>query len=181
MTKIPGSAADETETPMFSAQDHAAFLDARMAALHAGLTLTPDQQKLWPPVEQALRDFHNLVWTQHKKMREEKDKRDPIARLQLRSANMIARGEALKKVAGAAGPLYATFTEAQKHRLPILLRATMHPFGHRRFMMGRGMMGPGMMYRWRHGMMGHGRDPRMMEHGMMRHENMGGNEGQNKD
>jgi zinc resistance-associated protein len=29
------------------AEDRAAFLDARLAALHAGLKLTPDQEKSW--------------------------------------------------------------------------------------------------------------------------------------
>ena len=33
------------------AADIAAFGDARIAALHAGLKLTADQEKLWPPVE----------------------------------------------------------------------------------------------------------------------------------
>ena len=32
-------------------EDRAAFADARIAAVHAGLKLTPDQEKLWPPVE----------------------------------------------------------------------------------------------------------------------------------
>ena len=39
------------------AADIAAFGDARIAALHAGLKLTADQEKLWPPVEAALRDL----------------------------------------------------------------------------------------------------------------------------
>ena len=44
----------------FSAEDRAAFADARIAAVHAGLKLTPDQEKLWPPVEAALKDFSKL-------------------------------------------------------------------------------------------------------------------------
>ena len=32
-------------------EDRAAFADARIAAVHAGLKLTADQEKLWPPVE----------------------------------------------------------------------------------------------------------------------------------
>ena len=43
-----------------SPQDRTAFADARIAAVHAGLTLTPDQEKLWPPVEKAIRDFAKL-------------------------------------------------------------------------------------------------------------------------
>ena len=73
----------------------------------------------------------------------------------MRSDNMIARGEALKKVAAAAGPLYAALTDAQKHRLPILLHAMHHPH---RFAMMEG---------WRHHMgmengMGMGMDHPMM-------------------
>jgi len=37
-----------------------AFTDARIAALRAGLQLTPDQEKNWPPFEQALRDLVKL-------------------------------------------------------------------------------------------------------------------------
>ncbi len=40
-----------------SAEDIAAFGDARIAALHAGLKLTAEQEKNWPAVEGALRDL----------------------------------------------------------------------------------------------------------------------------
>src|SRR5271156_5432069 len=43
-----------------SPEDRAAFADARIAAVKAGLKLTPDQEKLWPPVEAAVRDFAKL-------------------------------------------------------------------------------------------------------------------------
>jgi len=33
-----------------SAADIAAFGDARIASIHAGLKLTPEQEKNWPPV-----------------------------------------------------------------------------------------------------------------------------------
>lgn len=41
-------------------EDRAAFFDARIAAVKAGLKLTPDQDKLWPPLETAVRDFAKL-------------------------------------------------------------------------------------------------------------------------
>ena len=31
--------------------------DAKIAAVHAGLKLTADQEKLWPPVEGAVREL----------------------------------------------------------------------------------------------------------------------------
>ena len=43
-----------------SPEDRAAFADARIAAVHAGLKLTADQEKLWPPVESAVRDLVKL-------------------------------------------------------------------------------------------------------------------------
>src|ERR1700758_1445098 len=41
-------------------EDRAAFADARIAAVHAGLKLTADQEKLWPPVETAVKEFAKL-------------------------------------------------------------------------------------------------------------------------
>jgi zinc resistance-associated protein len=122
---------------MPSPADRAAFLDARVAAMHAGLALTPDQDKLWPPVEQAYRDFAKLVASERQAFHEQGKTLDPVARLQMRSDNMIARGQALKKLAAAAGPLYAALTEEQKHRLPILLHAIRphHHRHHHRWMM----------------------------------------------
>lgn len=135
---------------MPSPADRAAFLDARLAALHAGLELTADQDKLWPPVEQAYRDFAKLVASERQAFHEQGKSLDPVAKLQMRSDNMIARGQALKKLATASGPLYAALSDEQKHRLPILLRA-MHPHRHRFAMMERWRMEHGM----EHGM-GHG-------------------------
>ena len=37
-----------------SAEDRLAFADAKIAAVHAGLKLTADQEKLWPPIEAAV-------------------------------------------------------------------------------------------------------------------------------
>ena len=45
--------------------DISAFTDARIAALKAGLELTPDQAKNWPPFEQALRDMAQLRIAAH--------------------------------------------------------------------------------------------------------------------
>src|ERR1700719_2425520 len=41
-------------------EDMRAFADARLAALHAGLGLTPDQEKSWPAFEQASREMAKL-------------------------------------------------------------------------------------------------------------------------
>ena len=111
-----------------SPEDRAAFTDARIAAVHAGLKLTPDQDKLWPPLEAAVRDFAKLRMDRaNARMKAKEDDakdtqqaEDPVARLRSRADNMAATAAALKKIADAADPLYKTLDEGQKRRLKIL-------------------------------------------------------------
>jgi hypothetical protein len=120
-TTMPRHDRDHEHWREFSAADRAAFFDARVAALHAGLTLTPDQDKLWPSVETALRDAAKTMADRRKLWKDQPRPADPVQFLQRASEGSLARGEALKKLADAAGPLYATLNDEQKHRLPILL------------------------------------------------------------
>ncbi len=55
--QAPAPEAAKHEQHRFSPADMKAFTDARIAALKAGLELTPDQEKNWAPVEQAIRDM----------------------------------------------------------------------------------------------------------------------------
>ena len=110
-----------------SPEDRAALVDARIAAVHAGLILTPDQDKLWPPVESAVRDFVKLRvdrMTARMKAREQAQDQqapeDPVARLRQRAESMAASAAALKKIADAADPLYKTLDDNQKRRLVLL-------------------------------------------------------------
>jgi hypothetical protein len=120
-----------------SPEDRAAFADARIAAVHAGLKLTPDQEKLWPPVETAVRDLVKIRIDRanaRMKAREEGTQKqdDPVARLRERADSMAASAAALKKVADAADPLYKTLDDGQKRRLKMLTHM------HRRFAGGQG-------------------------------------------
>jgi hypothetical protein len=49
--------AERPHHSQLTADDIAAFTDARIAALKTALRLTPDQEKNWPAVEQALREI----------------------------------------------------------------------------------------------------------------------------
>jgi hypothetical protein len=118
-----------------SPEDRAAFTDARIAAVHAGLKLTPDQEKLWPPLEAAVRDFAKMRMDRaNARMAADKDDPDaqkaddPVARLRDRADMMSASGAALKKIADAADPLYKTLDDGQKRRLKILIHME-HHFG----------------------------------------------------
>jgi hypothetical protein len=111
-----------------SPEDRAALTDARIAAVHAGLKLNPDQEKLWPPVETAVRDFAKMrIDRANARMNAQKDDsqdaqkpEDPVARLRARADNMATSATALKKIADAADPLYKTLDDGQKRRLAIL-------------------------------------------------------------
>jgi hypothetical protein len=100
----------------------AAFTDARIAALKAGLELTPDQAKNWPPFEQALRDMAQLR-IQRMQARQAGDQTPPASpfdRLSRRADNMAKAGAALKKVADAGTPLFQSLNDDQKDRFKML-------------------------------------------------------------
>ncbi|HVX79281.1 MAG TPA: Spy/CpxP family protein refolding chaperone [Bradyrhizobium sp.] len=130
-----------------SPEDRAAFADARIAAVHAGLKLTPDQEKLWPPVEAAVRDLVKIrIDRANARMQAREDdtrkQEDPVTRLRDRADNMSATAAALKKIADAADPLYKTLDDGQKRRLRILTHM------HRRFAGHEGWR----RRAWEHGM-----------------------------
>jgi hypothetical protein len=117
-------------------EDRAAYADARIAAVHAGLKLTADQEKLWPPVEAAVKEFAKLrIDRANARMNPPKDDSsqqkpdDPVARLRDRAENMAATAGSMKKIADAADPLYKTLDDGQKRRLAVLTR--MDRFGSR--------------------------------------------------
>ena len=105
-----------------SAEDIAAFGDARIAALHAGLELTAEQQKLWPPVESALRDVFKQRSSWFTARASADRPTDPVERLNTRAQAMLDRGGALKKLADAADPLYKSLDDGQKRRFVVLAR-----------------------------------------------------------
>jgi hypothetical protein len=124
-----------TERHVFSPADRDAFLDARIAALHAGLRLTPEQEKLWPGVETALRKAGRDAIERVQKFKESPATENLIERLKRRGENAVARGQNLQAIASAAAPLYATLSDEQKHRLPVLMHALRPHFLHHRFAM----------------------------------------------
>jgi citrate synthase len=137
------------------------MLDAKLAGMKAVLKMTPEQEKLWPAFESAVRDGMKMQMEMMKTrveamgaMREKMrsgERPSPIDMMTRMSEHLAKASEAVKKVADAAKPLYDSLNDEQKSHFGPLLRM-LHggPGG----MMGKGMMG---------GMMGGG----MMGGGMM--------------
>lgn len=125
-----------------SAEDLNAYLDAHIAALRAGLKLSSDQERLWPPVEQALRAMAQVHFAHMQTMAQRRDRMrdDPIGALRAMADQMGQGAEAARKLADAAAPLYASLDDGQKRRLRMLtpgLGAGRMMGFHRGGMMGR--------------------------------------------
>ena len=136
----PYAAGDDSaqqQRSRFSPEDRAAFLDARIAALKAGLELNADQQKNWPPLELAMRDLAKERAARFAAWRERREGGDaqagddpaagvnPIDRLTRASEQLSARAADLQKLAAAAKPLYDSLDDGQKRRFAVLFHGSM--------------------------------------------------------
>ena len=112
--------------------DQNTLLDLRIDLVKAALQLTPDQQKLWPPVESAIRAKAEDRKARVAKIAETVGKRadenpvevmrnrDPIAFLQRRAEALAQRSADLDKLAEAWQPLYKTLSPEQRQRMAAL-------------------------------------------------------------
>jgi zinc resistance-associated protein len=125
-----------------SAEDRSAFTDARIAALKAGLKLTPEQEKNWPTFEAAIRDMSKARADRLAAREKEQPPADPVERLHRRADALGAAAASLKKLADAEDPLYKSLDDAQKGRFQILAQA-LRPHQQNRFAgwQGRGQFG----------------------------------------
>jgi hypothetical protein len=116
----------------FSPEDRAAFLDARIAALKAGLELSADQEKNWAPLESAMRDLAKAraarfaAWRQRREEAGDQTAEvNPIDRLTRTSEFLNTRATDLQKLATAAKPLYDSLDDGQKRRFAVLFHGSM--------------------------------------------------------
>ena len=115
-----------------SQADLDALTDARINVVKATLQLTPDQERYWPAIENAIR--------QRAKDRQERlqgvaqrtegragagpvetlQNRNPVEFMQRRAENLTQRAADLKKLADAWQPLYQTLNPEQRRRMAAL-------------------------------------------------------------
>jgi hypothetical protein len=106
--------------------------DLRIDLIKGALQLTPDQAKLWPAVENALRiratNRHARITKIVETVGQRADEspiellrnRDPITFLQRRADALEQRSADLKRLAEAWQPLYRTFSSEQRTRMATL-------------------------------------------------------------
>jgi len=137
MTASPLAYAAETSSSTVgmthpSAADFKSLTDARVAMIKAALQLTPDQEKYWPAVEDAIRAQAKNRQARWERVAELRDsgpvealhERNPVELMQRRAESLSQRGADLKKVADAWEPLYKTLSEDQKKRMAFVTVVT---------------------------------------------------------
>ena len=108
-----------------TAADLNALTDARVGIIKAALQLTSDQEKYWPPLEQAIRSRAKNRQARLERLADFRDNspieairdRNPIERMERRAEALSQRGADLKKLADAWKPLYQTLSPDQKERM----------------------------------------------------------------
>ena len=131
------SQTSPSATPV-SAEDQKTLTDLRIDLVKAALQLTPAQEKLWPPVESAIRARAEDRKARVAKIQETVGRladesraevlrnRDPIAFLQRRSEALAQRSADLDKLAEAWQPLYKTLSPEQRQRMGALALFVLH-------------------------------------------------------
>jgi hypothetical protein len=137
ITASPLAYAAETSSTAgmrhLSAADLNALTDARVGIIKAALQLTPDQEKYWPTVEEAIRaraKNRQARWERVAELRDSSPmeavgERNPVELMQRRAERLSQRAADLKKLADAWEPLYKTLTPDQKKRMAFATYAAM--------------------------------------------------------
>jgi nitrous oxide reductase accessory protein NosL len=127
-SQTPSPAAPER----LNAAERNNLTDMRVDLVKAALQMTPEQEKLWPPVESAIRAraedrkarIAKIQETVGRRVDESRAdamrNRDPIAFLQQRSEALAQRSADLDKLAEAWQPLYKTLNPEQRQRMAAL-------------------------------------------------------------
>ncbi|MFG1417808.1 Spy/CpxP family protein refolding chaperone [Xanthobacter sp. V0B-10] len=116
----------------------AAAFDAHLADLKSSLKLTPDQEKLWPAFETALRKVakdraaHMAERRAERQAARESGQRparpDMVTRVRTAADRMAAVSAELRQVADALDPLYKSFDAGQKKAFETTARKDLRSF-----------------------------------------------------
>ena len=117
--------AQQPSHPGLSKTDWNTLTNERINIVKGALQLTPEQQKYWPAVEEAIRARAQMREQRLNDTEERLDHQplsiDPIAFLHTRADALTQRGASLKKLADAWQPLYQSLNPDQRQRMRVLV------------------------------------------------------------
>ncbi|MDW6023710.1 Spy/CpxP family protein refolding chaperone [Mesorhizobium sp. BAC0120] len=123
---------DASARQQLSATEMESLTDARIAIVKFALQMTPEQEKLWPAVEEAIRSRaagRQARLAAHKaRIDELRDRnaienwqnRDPVDFLRRRADALAQRAAEVKRLADAWQPLFETLSPDQRRRLAVV-------------------------------------------------------------
>ncbi|TCK30527.1 LTXXQ motif family protein [Ancylobacter aquaticus] len=120
----PSAEAAQPLVDLYTDEDAQATLDARLIALKTVLRLTPEQEKLWLPVEEAIRQAAKNAAGRAADRAEAEPAQDFLDVLERLAGAEAARAADLTSVITAARPLVAALSVEQKRRIPAFLGMT---------------------------------------------------------
>jgi len=112
--------APEQEDEQLSQSDLKAITDARIGIVKAAIQLTPEQEKYWPALEQAIRDRSAARQQRVAALSELANQQEGVdlsKLLKSRADALTQKAAALEKLAAAWQPLYQSLNDDQKRRL----------------------------------------------------------------
>jgi len=116
--------APAPEHELLSATELKALTDERIEIVKTMLGLTPDQEKYWPAIEEAIR---SNAMARHLRLERlaailsgQQHAGDPIELLRMRADALAERAAGLKKLLDAWQPLYETLDANQRARMRFL-------------------------------------------------------------
>lgn len=116
------------QRPMLSPDARSRLLEGRLAMAKTALNLTPEQQKLWTPVEEHIRARAADRAKRREEMRARRASGTPRERLTLpdrldrASKRMADRAQRMQAFAAVIKPFYASLNDEQKAIAGVVLR-----------------------------------------------------------
>jgi LTXXQ motif family protein len=129
---VNAQAPSPAETALPSEADFKSLADVRIEVVKAALQLTPDQEKLWPAIEEAIRARATARRARLESLvarATEVGEHNPVQLLRERADGLTQRGAALKQLADAWQPLYESLNPRQKLRLRIVAMYVLREMG----------------------------------------------------
>jgi hypothetical protein len=112
--------------PAYDEADARAVLNARLAALRTVIEMSPEQERLWAPLEAAIRDASRDAAARRAQRLTAAEPATFLVVLGRIADAEAARGRDLRRFVDAATPFVASITDAQKRRIPAFLGMTDH-------------------------------------------------------
>jgi len=115
--------AGTPDSGRLSQADFKMLTDIRVGVIKAALQLTPEQEKLWPAVDEAIRARAETRYRRLAALKERLDQAhqiDPVQLYRQRADVLTDRATGLRKLADAWQPLYQSLTPDQRTRLRLV-------------------------------------------------------------